>query len=58
MSSSRHSRAIPSAVEVAYRGGEIFESRKALLDDWAVYLAKLPAEVIRPRFSDQMEVVG
>ena len=29
---------IPSAVEAAYRRGDLFEKRKALMDDWAAYL--------------------
>ena len=42
--------AIPSAVEAAYRRGDLFEKRKALMDDWATYLEKSPAQVVRPEF--------
>jgi integrase len=42
--------AIGNAVEAAYRRGDLFEKRKALMDDWANYLAKPPAQVVRPRF--------
>jgi len=34
---------IPSAVEAAYRRGDLFEKRKRLMNDWAAYLAKPPA---------------
>jgi len=39
--------AIPSAVEAAYRRGDLFEKRKALMDDWAAYLARKPAEMVQ-----------
>ena len=42
--------AIPSAVEAAYRRGDLFEKRRALMDDWAAYLAKPAAGVVRPKF--------
>jgi len=38
--------AIPSAVEAAYRRGELLEKRKALMNDWAGYLAKPPAKIV------------
>jgi integrase len=31
--------AIPSAVEAAYRRGDLFEKRRALMNDWASYCA-------------------
>jgi len=37
--------AIPSAVEAAYRRGDLFEKRKRLMNDWAAFLARKPAEV-------------
>lgn len=45
--------AIPSAVEAAYRRSDLFEKRKALMDDWAAYLAKPPAQVVRPKFGQR-----
>jgi integrase len=45
--------AIPSAVEAAYRRGDLLAKRRALMDDWANYLAQLPAHVVRPRFGKQ-----
>lgn len=42
--------AIPSETEAAYRRGDLFQKRKALMDDWAAYLAKPPAQVVRPQF--------
>ena len=48
--------AIPSAVEAAYRRGDLFEKRRALMNDWAAYLAKLPAKVVRPRFGQRRKV--
>jgi len=44
---------IGDKVEAAYRRGDLFEKRKALMDDWANYLAKAPAKVVRPRFGKQ-----
>ena len=41
---------IGSAVEAAYRRGDLLAKRRALMDDWANYLAKPPAQVVRPRF--------
>jgi integrase len=38
--------AIPSAVEAAYRRGELLEKRKALMNDWASHLAKPPAKIV------------
>jgi integrase len=38
--------AIPSAVEAAYRRGDLFEKRKALMDEWATFLGRPPAEII------------
>src|SRR4029453_10216816 len=34
--------AIPNAVEAAYRRGDLFEKRRALMIDWARYCAKPP----------------
>jgi len=48
--------AIPAAVEAAYRRGDLFEKRRALMNDWAAYLAKLPAKVVRPRFGQRRKV--
>jgi hypothetical protein len=31
------------------------ERRRVLMDDWAAYLAKPPAQVVRPRFGKQHE---
>ena len=45
--------AIPSAVEAAYRPRDLFEKRRALMDDWAAYLAKPPAKVVRRRFGQR-----
>jgi len=42
--------AIPSAVEAAYRRGDLLAKRRVLMDDWAKYLAKPPAQVVRPLF--------
>lgn len=42
--------AIGSAVEAAYRRGDLIRKRRVLMADWAVYLAKPAAEVVRPRF--------
>jgi len=42
--------AIPSAVEAAYRRGDLLAKRRTLMDDWAAYLAMPPAQVVRPRF--------
>lgn len=39
---------IPSKVEAAYRRGDLFEKRRRLMDDWAMYCAKpkSPAKVV------------
>jgi integrase len=37
---------IGNAVERAYRRGDLFEKRVALMNDWASYLLKPPAEVV------------
>jgi integrase len=37
---------IGNAVERAYRRGDLFEKRVALMNDWAAYLLKPPAEVV------------
>jgi len=47
--------AIPSAVEAAYRHGDLYEKRKALMNDWADYLAKPAAQVVRPDFAEQQD---
>lgn len=38
--------AIGSAVEAAYRRGDLFDKRRALMDEWAAYLTKPPAKVV------------
>ena len=35
--------AIGNAVEKSYRRGDLFAKRKQLMDAWAAYCAKLPA---------------
>jgi integrase len=39
--------AIGSAVEAAYRRGDLFTKRVALMDDWARYLAQPKGEVVQ-----------
>ena len=41
--------AIPSAVEAAYRRGDLLGKRKALMDDWAKFLARPAAQVVQLR---------
>ena len=36
--------AVGTKVEAAYRRGDMFEKRRRLMDAWAEYLAKAPAE--------------
>ena len=36
--------AVGTKVEAAYRRGDLFEKRRRLMDAWADYLAKAPAE--------------
>src|SRR5215813_5817286 len=36
--------AIPSAVEAAYRRGDLFEKRRTLMDAWAAYCAKVDTD--------------
>ena len=36
--------AVGSKVEAAYRRGDLFEKRRRLMDAWAEFLAKAPAE--------------
>ena len=50
--------AIGSAVEAAYRRGDLFEKRLTLMDDWAAFLAKPPAQVIRPTFGGRADVLA
>jgi integrase len=38
--------AVGNAVEAAYRRGDLFAKRVALMDDWAAYLAQPAAEVV------------
>jgi hypothetical protein len=38
---------IGSAVEAAYRRGDLFAKRAALMDDWAAFLGRPAAEVVR-----------
>jgi integrase len=45
---------ISSAVEAAYRRGDLLAKRRALMDDWAAYLAKPEAQVVRPRVRQQL----
>ena len=40
---------IGNAVERAYRRGDLFEKRVALMNDWASYLLKPPADVVHLR---------
>lgn len=40
---------IADKVDAAYQRGDLFEERKALMDNWAAYLAKPSAQVVRPR---------
>jgi integrase len=37
---------IGNAVEAAYRRGDLFAKRVALMDDWAAYLAQPAAQVV------------
>jgi integrase len=37
---------IGNAVEAAYRRGDLFAKRAVLMDDWAAYLTRDPAEVV------------
>ena len=37
---------IGSAAEAAYRRGDLFEKRRALMDEWAAYLDGQPAKVV------------
>lgn len=41
------------AAEQAYARGDLLAKRRVLMDDWAAYLAKPPAQVVRPRFGKQ-----
>jgi integrase len=36
--------AVPSAVEAAYRRGDLFAKRRVLMDDWAAYCAKIETD--------------
>ena len=38
--------AIGDKVEAAYRRGDLFEKRAALMTDWAAYLSRPPAVVV------------
>ncbi len=38
--------AIGNSVEAAYRRGDLFEKRRALMADWAAYLSQPPAAVL------------
>jgi integrase len=38
--------AISDKVEAAYRRGDLFEKRAVLMDDWAAFLGRQPAEVV------------
>jgi integrase len=37
---------ISNAVEAAYRRGDLFKKRVLLMDEWAAYLGRVPAEVV------------
>jgi integrase len=37
---------IATAVEAAYRRGDLFEKRRALMADWAAYLSRPAAKVV------------
>jgi integrase len=45
--------AILSAVEAAYRRGDLFKKRTALMDDWAAHLENSSAQVVRPEFGQR-----
>ena len=45
--------AIGSALEAAYRRGDLIAKRRALMDHWANYLTEPAAQVVRPRFGQQ-----
>ena len=49
--------AIGNAVEAAYRRGDLFEKRTALMSDWAAFLARPAAEVVALRPGPQ-EALG
>ena len=49
--------AIGNAVEAAYRRGDLFAKRVALMDDWAAYLAQPAAQVV-PLRPDQSAWAG
>jgi hypothetical protein len=38
-------------LEAAYRRGDLFEKRMVLMDDWAAFLARPAAEVVKLRRS-------
>lgn len=38
--------AIGNQVEASYRRGDLFEKRAALMDDWAEFLGREPAEIV------------
>jgi integrase len=46
-----------NAVEAAYRRGDLFAKRAALMDDWAAYLAQPAAQVVPLRRSQQQDAV-
>ncbi len=41
--------AVGSAVEAAYRRGDLFEKRRAMMADWATFLAKQPCTTPTPK---------
>ena len=47
--------AIPSQVEAAYRRGDLFAKRRALMQEWADFCSRAPAEVValRPAAAEQ-----
>ena len=45
---------IGSAAEATYRRGDLLAKRRALMDDWAAYLAKPEAQVVRPCFRQRL----
>jgi hypothetical protein len=43
--------------ERSCRRGDLFAKRVALMDDWAAYLAKPAADIVRPGFRAAMQIV-
>jgi integrase len=51
------SHAIASAVEAAYRRGDLIAKRQTLMDDWAAFLCRQPADVV-PLADKRAELAG